>query len=99
FDAELVAKIPSAASLEKIRQLSKTQVYAARSVVEIEAAGFEVLGGLLEFFVAALFDASAKGKDASARSKKYMQLLPQVVQQCLTNPKSKNYERIMRVTD
>lgn len=100
FDSELVAEIGSGAPLEAIRDLSKKHVYAARTVVEIEAAGFEVLGGLLGYFIPAAFDVAKRGKAAaSPRSKKYLQLLSQSSQQVLATKTCSDYERVLCLTD
>ena len=45
--------------------------------VEIEAAGFAVLGGLLDDFVAAVSDVARRGKHASPRSRKLLRLVPE----------------------
>lgn len=71
FDSALVDSTPSAPNLDAIKQLAERVIFAYRPVVEIEAAGFEVLGGLLESFVGAALDAKP-----SARSKKTLSLLP-----------------------
>ena len=50
FDKELPDCIPSTNDLEAIKKLSKAKYFAHSSVIDIELAGFEVLGGLLEKF-------------------------------------------------
>lgn len=54
FDEPLVAGIPSQQSLAAMEDLMRDNVYSHRDVVAIEAAGFDVLGGLLEAFLVAL---------------------------------------------
>src|SRR5262249_32839679 len=71
YDKQLVASTPSAAHLDDIKLLAEQVIFAYRPVVEIEAAGFEVLGGLLDSFVTAALDGSH-----SARSRKILSLLP-----------------------
>lgn len=85
FDAELVSRIDCAKALDNVLSMSKKQVYTDSGVLEIEAAGFEVLGGLLGYFVPALQDVCANGESASARSKKYFQLLPEFVRTKVNN--------------
>ncbi len=98
FDEELVRKIKSADQLEAIRQYCRANVYTARSVVEIEAAGFEVLGGLVTFLLPALHDVAQNGKAAAAKSRKYVELLPPFVRQRLLTP-TDSYKRALTITD
>ncbi len=94
FDEPLIEKIQSINALRTIKQKSKERVYSAPSVVEIEAAGFEVLGGLLEIFVGAATElATATG--TSARSKKILELLPPRHRQAEPDP----YQRLLRIVD
>lgn len=51
LETSLIAGIPSARALSDIIEISKEKIYRAREVLEIEAAGFQVLGGLLEAFL------------------------------------------------
>jgi len=53
FDQALADHCPSKAALQKIIDVSRSKIYQARQVVEIEAAGHEVLPGLLEEFTKA----------------------------------------------
>ncbi len=51
FNNSLTTGIPSAKILNEIRELSINRIYNYKPVLEIEAAGFEVLGGLLETII------------------------------------------------
>lgn len=53
FDLALTDVCHSKAALEVIAKVSIEKIYRARHVVEIEAAGYEVLPGLLEEFIEA----------------------------------------------
>ena len=53
FDKALCDVCPSKEALKQIIKISIDKIYCARSVVEIEAAGHEVLPGLLEEFTKA----------------------------------------------
>ena len=50
FDQALCDECPSGNALKQIIKISIDKIYSARSVVEVEAAGHEVLPGLLEEF-------------------------------------------------
>ena len=53
FDQALADHCPSRDALKKIIKISVEKIYRARTVVEIEAAGHEVLPGLLQEFTTA----------------------------------------------
>ncbi|HEX7978069.1 MAG TPA: dNTP triphosphohydrolase [Gemmatimonadaceae bacterium] len=56
FETPLLDLAPSNPELKKIRQVMTEFVYPDRTVIAIEAAGFEVLGGLLAEFLAAAWN-------------------------------------------
>lgn len=97
YDRELLAETPYADALAEISEFSFDRVYAARPVLEIEAAGFEVLGGLLELFVGAVEEVAA-GKQ-SARSRTLLKLLPDQFLGRDGRPDPDPYRRLLQVTD
>lgn len=99
LDQSLVDCIPSAEALSRIIKISKEKIYKAREVLEIEAAGFQVLGGLLDAFLAATNDVATKGlKKASVKSHTIFHLLPSQFRVAPDAPEDK-YFRTLRVTD
>src|SRR5215831_3739027 len=101
FDDALISQIPASSrkALDEIERLSLEKIYSARPIIEVEAAGFEVLGGLLETFIAAIEDKAKNGKKRTARTEKLLQLLPtQFLEKRLT-PHSDTYERVLQITD
>ena len=76
LDAPLTTQIDCARVLQAIRDRSAETIYNTPRGVEIEAAGFSVLGGLLDDFVAAVEDVAARGKEALPLSRKLVRLLP-----------------------
>ncbi|MCX6352221.1 MAG: dNTP triphosphohydrolase [Bacteroidetes bacterium] len=70
FDESLTKNIPSQRQMKEIQKISLEKIYRHPSVLQIEAAGFEVLGGLLQIFLDALL-----GKPTQRREKIKM-LLP-----------------------
>lgn len=96
FDEELLAvDLPSRQALEAIKERSKTTIYATPRGVEIEAAGYEVLGGLLDFFHGAVDDLARRGGQAARRSHKLARLVPEQFRAADAGP----YERLLRMTD
>jgi dGTPase len=56
--------------IKKIDEVSVKKIYNDKSVIEIEIAGFHIIGGLLKEFVSAVL------KPDTAKSKKLLQLIP-----------------------
>jgi dGTPase len=99
LEHSLVDGISCASALAKIITVSKEKIYRARAVLEIEAAGFQVLGGLLEAFLSAVNEIAQKGeKRASAKSQTLFYLMP--AQFRVTDGRSEDvYLRTLKVTD
>jgi dGTPase len=72
FEGSLIGSLKGkqAEAMNTIKAISYSQVYAHRSVVEIEIAGYKIIGTLLEEFVGAIMNP----KDLY--SKKILSLLP-----------------------
>ena len=99
FDQELISQVKSSPYLEKIKELSIQKVYGAHEVIEVEAAGYEVLGGLLEFLVEAVEDTALRRDDTSARSKKLLQLIPGQFLGPGRRVSQDRYTRVQKITD
>ncbi len=99
FDSEIVAVIPSADVLRSIRELSRQKVYTAREVLEIEAAGFDVLGGLLTYLVPAVLEGRLGKKSPRKSSAKYFELLPARARANCQTAATNDYERLLLATD
>ncbi|HEV7866094.1 MAG TPA: deoxyguanosinetriphosphate triphosphohydrolase [Chthoniobacteraceae bacterium] len=99
FDQPLIDLIPAGPELEAIKRRSVETIYATTRGVEIEAAGFAVLGGLLDDFVAAVSDVARRGKHASPRSRKLLQLVPEQSIGPGREPDPNPYQRLLRMID
>jgi len=99
FDEPLINHIAAGKELETIKQRSVETIYATTRGVEIEAAGFAVLGGLLDDFVAAVSDVARRGKHASPRSRKLLRLVPEQSLGPGREPDSNPYQRLLRMID
>ena len=62
FEEDLMSQTCFKTQLAAIKEISKEKIYSTHNVLQIEAAGFEVLGGLLDKVVPAL------AKDAAVRT-------------------------------
>ena len=63
-------------------------------MLEFEAAGFEVLGGLLDAFLCAIFD-----RQQNHRSRKLLDLLPEQYRAVGPQAGASAYEQILLLTD
>ena len=99
FDTPLIDLIPAGAELEAIKMRSIETIYGTTRGVEIEAAGFAVLGGLLDDFVAAVSDVARRGKHASPRSRKLLHLVPEQSLGPAREPDTSPYQRLLRMID
>jgi dGTPase len=76
FDTALTDLLPSNDILKEIIDISVEKIYNARVVVETQAAGFEVIGGLLEIFSEAIIEKYHFSHLLSARNKNIMRMFP-----------------------
>jgi len=81
YDKALADQVEASPVLDEIKSLSIEKIYRSRKVIEIEAAGYRVLNGLLEVFVPALI-ATYQGQHAF-RHKLSLRLLPDDINQLL----------------
>lgn len=100
FDRPLVDQIAVAKAVQDMKKLGRERVYVAPQVLEIEAAGFRVLGGLLELFVGAVEEVAEKGKKgASVSSSTLLRLLPPQFLGEDGEPEADPYARLIQLTD
>jgi dGTPase len=77
FDKALTDIIPSAKALQKITEVSVNKIYRSKVVLEKEAAGFQVLDGLLSVFSQALYHQFYDQGRLSGQDKSILRLLPE----------------------
>lgn len=96
FDSEITDLIPKKEELSQFKSLAVKKVYRSRKVLEIEACGFEVIGGLLNNFVSAV-QAHCSGdysKIGKVQTRTLINLLPEPVSESTSK-----YEQLLIVTD
>jgi dGTPase len=69
YDRALADEIPTASQLKDLKTTCQDRIYTYRKVLEIESAGFEVIGGLLSEFLSAL-------KGTTKKAEKIKSLIP-----------------------
>ncbi len=98
FDTSLTDVIPSAKVLQQVIKISVEKIYRSRHVMETEAAGFEVLPGLLHEFTHAAINFTTQTKCAK-KDEAILRLLPGEIMLDITNAKSDSYAVLMNCID
>ncbi|MEQ8478678.1 deoxyguanosinetriphosphate triphosphohydrolase [Fulvivirga sp.] len=98
FDISLTDAIPSAGVLNDVIKISIEKIYRSRQVMETEAAGFEVLPGLLEAFTQAAVDLSRNEK-ASIKNQSLLRLMPPEAILDIKQNKGNSYSVLMSCID
>ena len=99
FEQPLIQCAQVSEPLEAIVHRSRKRLYANPRGLEIEAAGFEVIGGLLDLFLEAVEALAAHGKAASPRWRNLLQLVPEPFIGRGGVPAPDAYTRLLRMTD
>lgn len=102
FDEPLVKGIPSAQILEKIKEVSNDRIFNFLPVLKLEAAGFAVIGNLLDMFICAVngIHGADKGKRRTLyHSAKLLEVLPSQFMNYGELPPENLYDRIMKVCE
>ena len=101
FEDSLIQHTAASEPLRKIVERSRKRLYANPRGVEIEAAGFEVIGGLLDLFVQAVEARAAQERGAKMppRWKNLLQIIPEAFIGPGAIPAPDAYTRLLRMTD
>jgi dGTPase len=91
FDTPLINLLTCKPALDEIKDLSVQLIYRNKPVLEIEAAGFEVLGGLLDACIKAVF------RPESKHHRKLADLIP--IQYIKLPETATDYDRVIHITD
>ncbi len=98
FDDELLSQSPLSIPLQAVLRLAKETIYTARPALEIETAGFEVLGALLGLFCNAVEAKAGYGR-FTTRERMLLQLLPAQFLGHNGEPDPDPYIRLLQVAD
>lgn len=106
YRGELIKEVPYAAKngpLDMIKRITKERIYTTAKVLETEAAGYEVIGGLLDIFWQAIEDkyaTSKKRRDSEAyKANKILQLLPAEALLKQDTPFTDRYDQLLSIVD
>ncbi len=78
WDRSLADEIASAKALEEIINVSIKKIYRSKTVLETEAAGYQVLSGLLDIFLPCTL--ATYTQEGKAKDKIFFRVLPEEVQ-------------------
>ena len=98
YDVSLADDIPAASTLSSIIDLSVKKIYRSKVVLETEAAGFEVIAGLLSTYTHAAYNSRFEEASLSKKQKAVLRVLPVELQAAIGNSESV-YELIMNCID
>ena len=100
FDDELLEQSPVGVPLQAVLKIAKETIYTARPALEIETAGFEVLGALLALFANAVEAAAdVPGTRMTQRERMLLKLLPVQFLGHDGVPDTDPYVRLLQVAD
>ena len=99
FDHALADLIDSKDILKEIIAISLQRLYRSTMVLEIEAAGFEVLGGLLEMYSTASYHMIFEQDQFSKRELSVIRLLPDTLQNKLQVTDITIYQLLRHILD
>jgi dGTPase len=104
YDKSLIDDSQYIDYVKAIKKITFEKVYRSRNVLEIEAAGFEVLGGLLDAFIEAVNSnlderSKPKGAQTSYQNQKMFDLIPTQFIGRDRVPDPDLYTRIIRVCE
>ena len=89
FDSPLTSEIQSTNKLKEIIDITRKNVYESCEVIEVQVAGYEVIGGLLEEFITAI--------NNKELSKSY--LIKKLIPNLQADEQENIYRIILKVTD
>ncbi len=99
MDQPLSDQFNCRAQLDELLHLARTHIYCAPEVVEIQAAGFRVIGDLLNYFLPVIDDVAQHGTGASAHSRMLIKLIPAQFILPPDHPTATPYTRLLHLTD
>ena len=99
FDCPLLAGIGIHAEMQQLITVAERKIYCTPQVVEIEAAGFQVIGEVLERLMQVLDDIAERGERAMPRSRMMLLLIPEQFVGPERRPSEDFYLRLLGLTD
>ena len=95
----LLEQLHCHAQLDELLTLAREHIYCVPEVISIQAAGYQVIGDLLERFIQVINEVAEQGTQASSHSKMLIQLIPQQFIGPDRQPTDNPYLRLLLLTD
>ncbi len=99
FDESLMDVIPSQDCIKRISSFAFENIYSSEPVIEVKVGGFEVIQGLLDLFVPAVFDGSDRTHYDFKRLELVVRLIPKQFMGKLNKPHENPYIRLHQILD
>jgi len=99
FDVPLLDELPMREALDALVDIARQRIYCAPEVVEIQAAGFQVISDLLDRFARVVDDVADRGERASPHSRMLIRLVPEQFVGPERVPLEDPYQRLLMLTD
>jgi len=99
FDEPILKHLPGRAALDGLINVAREKIYSVPEVVEVQAAGFQVIGELLERFIQSLDDLADQGDQADTRSQMLSHLVPEQFKGNGEGLSPNLYLRLLQLTD
>ena len=99
FDESLMDVIPSNDCINSISSFAYENIYSSEPVIEVKVGGFEVVQGLLDLFVPAVFDGSDRTHYDFKRLELVLRLIPKQFMGKLQKPHENPYIRLHQILD
>lgn len=86
-------------TLKEIKSITKSDIYTHQPVLEIEAAGFEVLGALLDSFLSAAYPALASSNPRTSQPQRGSKVLALIPEEYRPGAGTTQYEGLMAIAE
>ena len=99
FDQSLMEAIPSHDCIKRMSSFAFENIYSSEPVIEVKVGGFEVIQGLLDLFIPAVFDGSDRTHYDFKRLELVVRLVPKQFMGKLEKPHENPYIRLHQILD
>ncbi len=95
FQGDLLSHLPQFQQLERIRHITADQVFQSPEIIEIQIAGFDIIGGLLDALIYAQINLAQAERRATYKD----EMLLTILNHFDPDPPQSRYELLLKATD
>ena len=99
FDKSLVDAIPSQKCMQEMSRFAYENIYSSEPVIEIKVGGFEVIQGLLDLFIPAIFEGHNRNHYDHKRLELVLRLVPKQFTEVIQERPVDPYVRLHQIMD